>query len=356
MSQYSRRDFIKTAVTSSAAAFATIHLSQFARGAVQQASPAKTAAASSAPAAKARVSLTAGEDRADIAFKALKPFEKEIASAIGDKLVIVKPNNVMARSKLACTDASNLEGILEFLKSINKVSNVIIAESGVAAQTLDGFAGLGYNTVAEKYKVKLVDLDKDDFEILSCIDQNDMRAHNCRISKMLLNPNNFIISAAKIKTHDQVVATLSLKNIVMAAPLKISRSDKPIVHGSGPWAINFNLANFATRLQPDLAVIDGFQAMEGNGPINGTAVEHRVCIVAQDWLAADRVGLELMGIEPSNVGYLTYCAQMGMGEYNLDRIEVIGEDIKKHIRKYRMANSIEQQLRWMNPPNRQSQS
>ncbi len=359
MSKYSRRDFMKTAIAGGAAAFTTMQLSRFARGAASQPSPARTAASSSASAsasaAKSRVSLTTGDNRADITFKALKPFEKEIAAAIGDKMVIIKPNNVMANSRLACTEPGSIEGILEFLKSINKVSNVVMTESGLGMSTLDGFSALGYDPLAEKYKVKFFDLDQDKFETLTCIDQYDMRAHNCRVSKMLLNPNYFIISAAKMKTHDRVVATLSLKNIVVGAPLKISRSEKSIVHGGGTWGINFNLANLAQRLQPDLAVIDGFQALEGNGPGNGTPVEHRICIAGLDWLAADRLGLEVMGIDPAKVGYLTYCAQMGMGEYNLERIEVVGEDVKKHIRQYRLSNNIEEQYTWMNPMNPQPQ-
>ena len=57
------------------------------------------------------------------------------------------------------------------------------------------------------------------------------------------------------------------------------------------------------QLHPHLAVIDGFEGMEGNGPNDGTPVDHRVCIAGLDWLAADRVGIELMGIDFANVGY-----------------------------------------------------
>jgi uncharacterized protein (DUF362 family) len=284
-------------------------------------------------------------------FKALKVLEKEIAQAIGNKRVIVKPNNVFAGNRLACTDPANLEGILEFLKSIGKCSEVIIAESGAVTPTLEGFEGLGYNPVAARYNARLVDLDKEAYELLPCLNEQDMQAHPCRVSKLLMDPNNFVISAAKLKTHDTVVATLSLKNIVMAAPLKINRgSDKRIVHGGGYRAINVNIATLATRLRPDLAVIDGFEGMEGEGPVRGTAVDHRVCVVGLDWLAADRVGLELMGIDPSQVGYLVYCARMGVGQYDLDRIAVVGEDIRGHVRKYRLSSSIERQLQWMNRP------
>ncbi len=66
----------------------------------------------------ARVALISGDQRADNAFRALKPFSGEIRQAIGDRLVVLKPNNVSIDIQLAATHAETLEGILEFLKSI----------------------------------------------------------------------------------------------------------------------------------------------------------------------------------------------------------------------------------------------
>jgi len=62
-----------------------------------------------------------------------------------------------------------------------------------------------------------------------------------------------------------------------------------------------------------------------------TPVDHRVCVVSTDWLAADRVAVELMGIDFAIIGYLNYCAQTGLGVAELNKIEIIGESIKDHI-------------------------
>lgn len=89
------------------------------------------------------------------------------------------------------------------------------------------------------------------------------------MAKTLLNPDNFIISAAQFKTHDLVVATLSLKNIVVGSAIKRrggerpeggpwGASDKPVNHGGGFRGINYNLFALAARLHPHLAVIDGY--------------------------------------------------------------------------------------------------
>jgi uncharacterized protein (DUF362 family) len=181
------------------------------------------------------------------------------------------------------------------------------------------------------------------------------------MSQWLLDRDKFIISAAKMKTHDLVVTTLSLKNIVLAAPIKDpgfsfsnrakpgAKSDKRIAHGGGIRGLNYNLFALAHVLHPHLAVIDGYDGMQGYGPTRGTAVEHRVCLAGTDWLAADRVAVELMGIDFAKVGYLNYCADAGLGQADLKQIEIVGEPLARHVKKYKLAPNIEEQLIWMKP-------
>ncbi len=308
-----------------------------------------------------RVAVMHGDDRRENIFRALRAFEKQIARDIGDRLVVIKPNNVAVNIQLSATHADAIEGILEFLKSIGKLRQAVIAESAANGPTFEGFSNYGYTKLAERYGVKLIDLDKEEVETVWVFDQQDFRPRSARLSKMLLDRRNYIISAAKMKTHDRVVATLSLKNIVFGAPIKDegfrwggkgkpgAKNDKPIVHGSGFRALNYNLFALAPRLHPHLAVIDGYDGMEGNGPTSGSAVDHRICVVSPDWLAADRVAVELMGIDFSTVGYLNFCGEAGFGQTDLARIEIIGEPIARHIRRYQLHKNIEQQLIWMKP-------
>ena len=121
----------------------------------------------------------------------------------------------------------------------------------------------------------------------------------------------------------------------VAAAAGGGRSDKPIVHGGGTRGIHFNLCNLAPRLHPHLAVIDGFEGMENTGPVNGTPIDHRVCVVSMDWLAADTVAAELMGLGIAKVGYLTYCAAAAMGQADLAKIEILGPALKDHIKVYK---------------------
>jgi uncharacterized protein (DUF362 family) len=296
-----------------------------------------------------------------MAFRALKPFTKQIAQAIGKKRVVLKPNNVSIDIPLCATHVDTLEGILEFMKSIGKADQCIIAESAAGGATMDGYSNYGYMKLLDKYPVKLVDLDSEKIEKMYVFDEKDFKPHPVRVSGVLLDKDSYIVSVARMKTHDRVIATLSLKNIVLGAPVKDvgfswspSRkpgtvNDKPIVHGSGYRGLNYNLYAMSRYLHPHLAVIDGFEGMEGNGPNRGTPVDHRVCVASLDWLAADRVGIELMGIDFAKVGYLNYCAQTGLGTADLSKIKITGEPISAHIKPYKLSDNVEKQLVWMNP-------
>jgi uncharacterized protein (DUF362 family) len=108
----------------------------------------------------------------------------------------------------------------------------------------------------------------------------------------------------------------------------------------------------AQRMQPHwgATLIDGFEGMEGNGPAAGTPVPHRIAIASTDLVAADRVAIETMGVNADWVGYLHYCDQVGLGNYSMAKIDVVGESIDKVRRKYRLHDTIQQQIdEWMQP-------
>jgi uncharacterized protein (DUF362 family) len=361
-----RRSFLKSGLASGAAA---LFVSRFARAAdapgATPPAPATAQPSGGASATPSKVALTNGDNRTDIVFRALKSLDKEIAQSIGNRRVVIKPNNVSPSYQLAATHVDALVAILEFLKSIGKLDNAIIAESGTARTAMEGFQNFGYTTLVDKYKVKLVDLDQEKYQTIMAFSQSDAMPHPVRVSSILANQtDNYINSACMLKTHNLAVATMSIKNIILGSAMKLGNggggqggrggrgsggSDKPILHGGGSRGINVNLAMLAPMLHPSLAVIDGFEGMEGNGPMNGTKVDHRVCVVSSDYLAADTVGATLMGIDPADVGYLSYLASAKVGESDLSKMEILGEPAAKLAKKYQLGPSIQNQLQWKTP-------
>ena len=158
-----------------------------------------------------------------------------------------------------------------------------------------------------------------------------------------------------LKTHNTVVATMSVKNMVLGAPLRsapgqLAWSDKRKYH-LGVRQTHYNMLLTAQKLKPfwGATVLDGFEGMEGEGPTQGTPVPSRLAIASTDYVAADRVALEVMGINPDWVGYLQYCGQLGVGEYDLAKIQVIGASFASVQKKYKLHPDIDRELQWMGP-------
>jgi len=321
----------------------------------------------------ARVSLTKGEDRADNAFRALQMSKKDIATAIGNKRVVIKPNFVYYTTLLSCTHVACVEGVLEFLKSIGK-RDIAIAESSGAGNTMAGYDLNGYWGLANKYPVRLMDLNQEGFANAQIWSTGSLTEtappRTIRVSKMYLNPNNFIISCTPMKTHNTAVVTLSMKNVTMSAPVidvgkawsqTGVRADKAWMHGAsgnapGDYqALNDNVYRMAKvyGIHPHLAVIDGYQGMQGDGPVSGYAVSppQKLALASLDWLAADRVALELMGSNNYRLlntmpypACLNYCWQAGLGEWDLSKIQVVGESIAGNVYNYVAHSALSLQL------------
>ncbi len=304
------------------------------------------------------VSLIRGDSRRQIVCDSLVEIEDQLLPLLKSKKhVVIKPNMVSTRKQTASTHIDTLHGILDFLGP-RFGGPVFIAESS-AGYTTEGFDNFGYAQVISEHKplaVSLVDLNEEGLYKTHTILDGNLHAVPVRLAARLLDPDAFIICAAVLKTHNTVVATMSVKNMALGAPLHSPQSekqrwnDKRLYHG-GVRQTHVDIMMTAQRLQPfwGATVIDGFEGMEGNGPTGGTVVDSRIAISSTDYLAADRVGLGAMEIDPSWVGYLQFCSQAGLGQIDLNRIDIRGAKLVDVAKRYEMHRDIERELKWMGP-------
>jgi uncharacterized protein (DUF362 family) len=364
------------------------------------------------------VSLIKGESRRKNVTDALVAVDREIAPVLQrKKYVAIKVNNVTLSNQLAATHVDALRGILDYLEPRFK-GPVLIVESAVN-DSLQGFEAYRYAQLIPEYKslnLQLIDLNREGkYAVFGIIDRN-IRPIPVRLAARLLDQDAFIISSAMLKTHNAVIATMTVKNMAMGAPLHTaagqtpSWNDKGLMHafnrmggrggagrggrggplpggmpgaqpGAAPpapvpgapqvagggaaqpgrgarpattgaefHAINYNIATVAKRLSSAwcCAVIDGFEGMEGNGPSNGSMVPTHVALASPDPIAADRVGLEVMGIPHHAVGYLQYAGQLGAGQYDIAKIDIRGEKPEAVQRKFKLNPNAQQHLDWLN--------
>ena len=290
------------------------------------------------PQAPAAVSLVKGGDRREIIHQALKLIEDDVWAAIDrKKRVLIKPNMAVDKNPLAITHVDAVRAVLEFIKPRCR-KPITVAESGVL-NTADGFKANGYYALEKEFGVTVVDLNASPVWKPYYVFTKDQAPQPVRVYADFVDPDVCLISLARMKTHDTVLVTLSLKNVLMAAPVNdYKQSDKGYLHGAEKSLndiMHFNLFHMAHRVWPDLAVIDGFESMEGRGPAWGTPLDTRLALASRDPLAADLVGTKIMGFDSSRILYLKAMAEAGMGAPSLETIPIVGAPLEQCLFKFK---------------------
>ena len=80
------------------------------------------------------------------------------------------------------------------------------------------------------------------------------------------------------------------------------------------------------------------------------AVPSRLAIASTDFVAAYRVAVECMAVNPAWPGYLQYCCDAGLGQYDLAKIDlrtsVTLADVR---RRYKLHPRVDRQIEWLGP-------
>lgn len=125
----------------------------------------------------------------------------------------------------------------------------------------------------------------------------------------------------------------------------VTVSEKQKIH-QGYKAINLNIARFIRQRMPDLAILDGFIGMEGEGPEDGTPVQLHATAASVNPVSLDAVMAKIMGFEPLDIGYLHHLDQWGVGVARLGEISVIGQPLEEMTPKFKPHSTYRDQLNW----------
>lgn len=307
---------------------------------------------------RSTVALVRGEDRRKMVYESLMAIDDQLRPRMKNKkYAVIKPNNVSTTNQLAATHVDALRGILDYFEERFR-KPVVIAESS-AGDTLQGYENFKYTTLPSEYKklkVSLVDLNREAKYVIQPIIDYNLHLAPVRLAARLFDPDAFVLCSAVMKTHNMAVVTLSVKNMVLGAPLhyapeeKIRWNDKRRYHVGIRQSL-YNMFLTAQFMQPHwgAAIIDGYEGMEGNGPASGTPVPHRIVLASTDYIALDRVGAECMGVDANWLGWLKFCGEAGVGQWDLARIDIRGPKLDEVRRQYRLHADIERELKWMGP-------
>ncbi len=257
--------------------------------------------------------------------------------------VLLKPNMLSAprdktKREMIITSPIVLEVLSKMLLELKK--SVVIGDNSGA-----GISG-GTRSVLEQsgyLRLKAID---ERIDVRSLVlngpvvtDINGKKLKKANISKDFLE-FECVINVPKMKTHGLTLYTGAIKNLFGT----VCGDDKSRIHAMGATLEGFSqclVDLFAFEKEKiKLNVMVATIAVEGMGPgASGKPVRMNLILASDDAVALDSVAITLMGSEPEKVPTIRLAAEQGLGEIELDNIEVLGEKIEDHKRKFKMPKT-----------------
>jgi uncharacterized protein (DUF362 family) len=297
---------------------------------------------------RATVSVIKGDSRRKNVTESLVAINEQIMPVLKTKkYVMIKPN------ALGTTHIDALRGILDYLAP-RFMGPVVIAESSTG-DTMQWMERAGFPELVKEYKkVSLIDLNEEAKYVVQSLLDYHLHVVPARLAARFFDPDAYILGSACFKVHNIAVVTLAIKNMVLGAPLHQTRAeakagttwlDKRRYHAGIRQSL-YNIYATAARMQPfwGATVIDGFEGRQNSG-----FVASKVAIASTDYVAADRVGSEAMGVNHEWLGWLKYCGESGVGQWDLAKIDLRGNKLEEVRQEYLLHPDIDLQLRWMGP-------
>ncbi|MCS6976145.1 MAG: DUF362 domain-containing protein [Gemmatales bacterium] len=243
---------------------------------------------------------------------------------LAGKRVVLKPNLVeYHQDRVINTDPRLIGAVIEMCQR-EKAAEVIVAEGpGHWRNTEYLVEASGLGDILRKHGVSFVDLNHD--EPVAVPNLGRLTGLEFLHLARTVVDADVLISLPKLKTHHWAGVTLSLKNLFGIVPGICYGWPKNELHWRG---IENSIVDIALTRTPELAIVDGILAMEGDGPLNGTPVPLGVIVMGTDLVAVDATCCRLMELIPERVGHLALAYRQRLGILPEERIVQLGEAIR----------------------------
>ncbi len=276
----------------------------------------------------ARVSITRTENDFCAAFARALADIGERPITRGDH-VLIKPNLVepAAPDSGQITSPRVIEAVARYCLD-SGASRVIIGEGPGYYQPQpylrECFTRTGVSEVAERLGIEWVLFDEHRYRTFKGL--SGYTPDEFRVTEFAFTCDKFI-NIAVLKTHYLTTVTLAMKNLKGC----LKREDKPLFHHRD---LSRAVVELCQIVKPTINVIDctprTIVRQLGSGySSEGTQPGGGLLITSSDIVATDAVGCALMDIDPAQVRTVTQGGAAGLGENDLARLDIIGEELRR---------------------------
>jgi len=275
----------------------------------------------------AKVSIErAGADLKTTVKKAMQGADCEDVISPGDS-VLIKPNLSGCGIK-GSTSVLVIKAIAQWAYDMG-AGEVIIGEGPVqmSRDHLDKyFADIGIVEAAREVGASFVNFD--DYEHVIHENASEYLPEEMGISKFIYEADK-IINVPMLKVHPSTVVTFCMKNLKGCTrgqdKIKFHRMD-----------LQKAIVELCKLVNPSINFIDGTKAMQGTDHNGGDIVDLGLVFCSKDIIAVDSVASYTIGISPDDVRLIELGHEEGMGESDIDKIQVTGEDLEKNRTRFEL--------------------
>jgi len=221
------------------------------------------------------------------------------------------------------TDPRVVGAVIDYVRERgNAESEIFVVESDATAMRARFvFKVLDYEEMAERKKVKLVNLSLDEYTKTPI---NGEYFSEINVPRTISDANLFV-SVPKLKLHSLTKISCVLKNQFGCIPHQRKIRYHP--------HINEVLADLNYVMRPNLCIVDGI-VVKGKFPLKLDLI-----MAGTDAVAVDSVAARIMGFNPRRIKHLTLAAKKGVGSMN-DAI-IVGENLESFKRKFSSFGRME---------------
>ena len=259
----------------------------------------------------------------------------------------VKPNAVHF-SPHAHTDSRVLAALLAYLRDHGYDRLAVMENCTGGNFTRLVFKVSGYERICRRYGAKPVYLDEGPTVEVALRDGTRARIPRRLHDEIVHRGDNVYLSLPKLKTHSTATVTLGVKN-QQAFPVDADRMDR-----HSHRTLHRRLAALYDLTQPDFCIVEGLYATaHGHFPpaalLEECLVKMNVLIGGPDTLAVDVVGARVLGYGLEEVEHLRLCAEWGLGEGELARIDVRGLGLERFTERlpHTLLRRLHPDVRWV---------
>ena len=236
--------------------------------------------------------------------------------------VVIKPNVCYHKNldNMIITDPRVLEAVINLVKK--RTDNIVVVESDSRSGTADErVTRSGVMDLIEKCGVEFLNLSDDETE------EYDVDGFTLQIPETVLE-TDFFVNIPKVKTCniEHTFITVAMKNMFGI----LANKKKPKLHEKLVEILLF----LNRTIHQNLIIVDGIVGMQGLGPIQGSPVDLGLIISGLNSVTVDAICCYIMGINPYAVEPLWKAYEAGIGEINMNRIQIIGEKINDVSKKF----------------------